>query len=76
MLFTSVEICEDPENVKRNPPSVVVELFDHDKGLVRQNCRTERILHFFYKRQKEKTKIIVKILTNKNEENKRDKTKE
>lgn len=33
LLFTSVEICEDPENVKRNPPSVVVELYDHDKGL-------------------------------------------
>lgn len=45
LLFTSVEICEDPENVKRNPPSVVVELYDYDKGLVRQDWRTERISH-------------------------------
>ena len=57
LLFTSVDICEDPENVKRNPPSVVVELYDHDTGLVRQNCRTERISRFSTKdRKKPKTK--------------------
>ncbi|KAL9983681.1 hypothetical protein ACROYT_G005897 [Oculina patagonica] len=33
LLYLNVEICEDPENVKRNPPSVVVELFDYDKGM-------------------------------------------
>lgn len=31
----NMEISEDPENLKRNPPSVVVELFDHDTGMVR-----------------------------------------
>jgi len=67
-----VEICEDPENVKRNPPSVVVELFDHDKGLVRQlkNCN-----HFTlsYKRQKDNKNT--KTLT-KNKQLTKDKTKQ
>ena len=34
LIFANLEISEDPANIKRNPPSVVVELFDHDKGLV------------------------------------------
>ena len=35
LIFMNMEISEDPENLKRNPPSVVVELFDHDTGMVR-----------------------------------------
>ena len=30
LIFEDVEINEDVENVVRNPPSVVVELFDRD----------------------------------------------
>ena len=56
LLFTSVEICEDPENVKRNPPSVVVELYDHDNGLVRWNLRTEIISNFPTKDRKKEQK--------------------
>ncbi|XP_022792926.1 myoferlin-like isoform X1 [Stylophora pistillata] len=33
LIFMNMEISEDPENLKRNPPSVVVELFDHDTGM-------------------------------------------
>lgn len=32
LIYSPVEISEDPANVKRNPPSVVVELFDRDKN--------------------------------------------
>ena len=55
LLFTSLEICEDPENVKRNPPSVVVELYDHDQGLVRQHWRT-KIISLCPKNQSRKKK--------------------
>ena len=34
LIFSSVEISEDPANVKRNPPSVVIELFDRDSPMV------------------------------------------
>ena len=34
LIFSNVEISEDPANVKRNPPSVVIELFDRDSPMV------------------------------------------
>lgn len=34
LIYSPVEISEDPANVKRNPPSVIVELFDHDKNSI------------------------------------------
>lgn len=33
LIFSNVEISEDPANVKRNPPSVVIELFDRDSPM-------------------------------------------
>lgn len=33
LIYGNVEISEDPANIKRNPPSVVVELFDHDSPM-------------------------------------------
>lgn len=56
LLFTSVEICEDPENVKRNPPSVVVELYDYDKGLVRQDGELKEFHIVLQKNNNDKTK--------------------
>lgn len=47
LIFSSVEISEDPANVKRNPPSVVIELFDRDSPMV--SCfapiRKKRVYH-------------------------------
>lgn len=33
LIFSNVEISEDPANIKRNPPSIIVELYDRDSPM-------------------------------------------